>query len=161
LTGAPALIDVKRNGKTIPAVAAINKLGLLFLLDRVTGKPIYGVEERPVEQSKVPLERTSKTQPFPLKPPPLSRMRISMDDVATGTAELETAWRGVMKDLDLGGPYLPVSYNKLGARFPGNHGGVNWGGVSFNPQLGYLFINSNDLGQITGIRDHDPEKGRA
>lgn len=161
LTGAPALIDVKRGGKTIPAVAAINKLGLLFLLDRVTGKPIYGVEERPVAQSKVPLERTSKTQPFPLKPPPLSRMSMSMEEVATVTPELEAACRALMKDLDLGGPYLPVSYIKLGARFPGNHGGVNWGGVSFNPQLGYLFINSNDLGQITGVRDHDMNEGRA
>ena len=161
LTGAPVLLDVKRGGKTIPAVAAINKLGLLFLLDRVTGKPIYGVEERPVTQSEVPLERTSKTQPFPLKPPPLSRMTMSMDDVNTLTPELETACRALMKDLQLGGPYMPVSYNKLGVRFPGNHGGVNWGGVSFNPQLGYLFINSNDLGQITGVRDHDMSAGRA
>ena len=60
------LIDVKRAGKTIPAVAVISKLGLLFLLDRVTGKPIYGVEERPVPASEVPLERAAKTQPFPL-----------------------------------------------------------------------------------------------
>ena len=73
---APALIDVKQGGKTIPAVAVINKVGLLFLLDRVTGKPIYGVEERPVPPSEVPLERASKTQPFPLKPAPLSRMTM-------------------------------------------------------------------------------------
>ena len=97
LTGAPALIDVKQGGKMIPAVAAINKLGLLFLLDRVTGKPLYGVEERPVAQSKVPLERTSKTQPFPLKPPPLSRMTMSVDEVNTLTPELETACRAVDK----------------------------------------------------------------
>ena len=161
LTGAPALIDVKQKGKTIPAVAAINKMGLLFLLDRVTGKPIYGVEERPVQQSKVPLERTSKTQPFPVKPPPLSRMSIAPEDVATINPEHEAACRALMKDLELGGPYLPVSYNKLGVRFPGNHGGVNWGGTSFNPQLGYLFINSNELGQITGVRDHDINEGRA
>jgi quinoprotein glucose dehydrogenase len=161
LTGAPALFDIKRGGKTIPAVAAINKVGLLFLLDRVTGKPIYGVEERPVPQSEVPLERTSKTQPFPLKPPPLSRMSMKAEDVATVTPELEEACKALMKDLQLGGPYLPVSYNRLGVRFPGNHGGVNWGGVSYNPQLGYLFLNSNDLGQITGIRDHDIAKGRA
>ena len=65
LSGAPALIDVKQGGRTIPAVAIINKPGLLFLLDRVTGKPIYGVEERPVPASEVPLERAAKTQPFP------------------------------------------------------------------------------------------------
>src|SRR5215213_7050703 len=66
MTGAPALIDVKQGGRTIPAVAAINKVGLLFLLDRVTGKSIYGVEERPVPPSEVPLERAAKTQPFPI-----------------------------------------------------------------------------------------------
>ena len=65
LTGAPALIDVKQGGKTIPAVAAINKVGLLFLLDRVTGKPIYGVEERPVPQSEVPLERAVEDAAVP------------------------------------------------------------------------------------------------
>ena len=159
--GAPALIDVKQGGKTIPAVAAINKVGLLFLLDRVTGKPIYGVEERPVPASEVPLERASKTQPFPVKPPPLSRMTMKPEDVATVTPELEKACKELMQGMELGGPYLPVSYNKLRVQFPGNHGGVNWFGTSFNPQLGYLFINSNELGQMSGLRDHDKAKGRA
>ncbi len=161
MTGAPALIDVKQGGRTIPAVAAINKVGLLFLLDRVTGKPIYGVEERPVPASEVPLERASKTQPFPLKPPPLSRMSMRAEDVTTVTPELEAACKKLMEGLQLGGPYLPVSYNRLRVQFPGNHGGVNWFGTSFNPQLGYLFVNSNELGQISGVKDHDKEKGRA
>jgi quinoprotein glucose dehydrogenase len=64
-----------------------------------------------------------------------------------------------MEGLQLGGPYLPVSYNRMRVQFPGNHGGVNWFGTSFNPQLGYLFINSNDLGQISGLKDHDPASG--
>ena len=161
LTGAPALIDIKKDGKTIPAVAAINKVGLLFLLDRVTGKPIYGVEERPVAQSEVPLEHSAKTQPFPLKPPPLSRMSMQPSDVATVTPELEAACRKLIEGVQMGGPYLPVSYNRLRVQFPGNHGGVNWGGTSFNPQLGYLFINSNELGQLAGLKDHDPKTGRA
>jgi quinoprotein glucose dehydrogenase len=156
MTGAPALIDVKQNGRTIPAVAAINKVGLLFLLDRVTGKPIYGVEERPVPPSEVPLERAAKTQPFPIKPAPLSRMSMSAADIATLTPELEAGCRKLIEGVQLGGPYLPVSYNRLGVQFPGNHGGVNWGGTSFNPQLGYLFINSNELGQLSGLKDRDP-----
>ena len=122
----------------------------MFLLDRVTGKPIYGVEERPVPQSEVPLERTSKTQPFPLKPPPLSRMTMTAADVATVTPELEAACRKLMEGVQLGGPYLPAGYNRLRVQFPGNHGGVNWGGTSFNPQLGYLFVNTNELGQVSG-----------
>jgi quinoprotein glucose dehydrogenase len=157
LAGAPALIDVKQGGRTIPAVAAIGKVGLLFLLDRVTGKPIYGVEERAVPPSEVPLERASKTQPFPVKPAPLSRMTMTAADIATVTLELETACRKLIEGIQLGGPYLPVSYNRLRVQFPGNHGGVNWGGTSFNPQLGYLFINSNELGQMSGLRDRDPK----
>src|SRR5262249_46755536 len=161
LTGAPALIDVKQGGRTIAAVAAINKVGQLFLLDRVTGKPIYGVEERPVAQSEDPLKRTSKTQPFPAKPPPLSRMGFSAADIATVTPELEAACKKLIEGVQLGGPFLPVSYNRLRVQFPGNHGGVNWFGTSFSPELGYLFVNTNELGQLSGVRDHDAKTGRA
>jgi quinoprotein glucose dehydrogenase len=156
LAAAPALVEVRQGNTTIPAVAVINKVGLLFLLNRVTGEPLYGVEERPVAQSEVPLERTSPTQPFPLRPRPLSRMTMSIDDVATVTPELEAACRKLMEGMQLGGPYLPVSYNRLRVQFPGNHGGVNWGGVSFNPQLGYLFVSTSELGQVSGLRDRAP-----
>ena len=156
LTGAPALFDVKQGGRTIPAVAVINKVGLLFLLDRVTGKPIFGVEERPVPQSEVPLEHGSKTQPFPVKPAPLSRMTMTMADIATVTPELEAACKKLIEGVQIGGPYLPVSYNRLRLQFPGNHGGVNWGGTSFNPELGYLFVNTNEMGQLSGLKDRDP-----
>jgi len=161
MTGAAALIDVKQGGKTIPAVAAINKLGMLFLLDRVTGKPIYGVEERKVPASEVPLERAAKTQPFPLKPPPLVRMTMSPADISTVTPELEAACKKLSEGVQMGGPYLPPGYNRLRVQFPGNHGGVNWFGTSFNPQLGYLFVNTNELGQLSGLKDHDPKTGRA
>jgi quinoprotein glucose dehydrogenase len=161
MTGAPALIDVKRGSRTIPAVVAMNKGGMVFLLDRVTGKPIYGVEERPVPQSRVPLERTAKTQPFPLKPPPLARMTFSDADIATVTPELEAACRKLIEGIELGGPFLPPAYNRLRVQFPGNHGGVNWGGTSFDPRLGYLFANVNELGQLSGLRDHDPKSGPA
>lgn len=161
MAGAPALFDVKQNGKTIPAVAAIAKTGLVFLLNRVTGKPIYGVEERAVPASEVPLERASKTQPFPLKPPPLSRITFSKDEVATVTPEIEAACRKLLNGLQTGGPFLPPAYNRLRVQFPGNHGGVNWGGTSFHPELGYLIANVNELGQVSGLKDHDPKSGPA
>jgi quinoprotein glucose dehydrogenase len=161
LVGAPALVDVKQGGKTIPAVVAMNKGGLVFLLDRVTGKPIYGVEERPVPASEVPLERAAKTQPFPLKPPPLARMSFTNDEVATVTPELESACKKLLEGVLVGGPYLPSGYNRLRVQFPGNHGGVNWGGTSFSPELGYLFANVNELGQMAGLQDHDKKKGPA
>ncbi|MBA2354477.1 MAG: pyrroloquinoline quinone-dependent dehydrogenase [Acidobacteria bacterium] len=155
LAAPPVLIDVRRGNRTVPAVAVIGKVGLLFILDRTTGKPLFGVEDRPVPQSDVPLERTAKTQPFPLKPPPLSRMAMTPDDIATVTPELESACRKLIERMQLGGPYLPVTYNRLRVQFPGNHGGVNWGGMSYNPQLGLLFINTNELGQMSGLKDRD------
>lgn len=161
MTGAAALIDVKQGGKTIPAVVAMNKVGLVFLLNRITGKPIYGVEDRPVPASEVPLERAAKTQPFPLNPPPLARMTFSKDEVAKVTPELEAACKKLLEGVAVGGPYLPVTYNRLRVQFPGNHGGVNWGGASFDPQLGYLFANVNELGQMSGLQDHDVNKGQA
>jgi quinoprotein glucose dehydrogenase len=161
LTGAPALIDVKQGGRTIPAVVAMDKIGMVFLLNRVTGEPIYGVDERAVPASEVPLEHAAKTQPFPFKPPPLVRMTFSKADIATVTPELESACRQLVEGLELGGPFLPVSYNHLRVQFPGNHGGVNWGGTSFDPKLGYLFANLNELGQISGVKDHDLKNGAA
>jgi quinoprotein glucose dehydrogenase len=149
----PILLDVKKDGKTIPAVGIMSKSGLVFLMDRVTGKSIYGVEERPVPQSEVPLERTAKTQPFPIKPAPLSRMTMTAAEIATVTPELEAACKKLIDGVQLGGPYLPVGYNRLRLQFPGNHGGVNWGGASFNPALGYMFVNSSEYGQLQGYAD--------
>jgi quinoprotein glucose dehydrogenase len=149
----PILLDIRKDGKTIPAVGIMSKSGLVFFMDRITGKSIYGVEERPVPQSELPLERTAKTQPFPLKPAPLSRMTMTPADVATVTPELEAACRKLMEGVQLGGPYLPVGYNRLRVQFPGNHGGVNWGGASYNPALGYMFVNTSEYGQLQGYAD--------
>ena len=80
---APVLVDVHKDGKTIPAVLTVNKNALMFILDRVTGKPIFGVEERPVPQSDVPGEKTSPTQPFPVKPEPLSQRHASAATIST------------------------------------------------------------------------------
>jgi quinoprotein glucose dehydrogenase len=132
------------------------KSSLLFLLNRVTGKPIYGVEERPVPQSEVPVEQTSATQPFPVKPEPIARTTFTMTDIATVTPELEAACRTIIADnhVDVGlGPYAPPSYKHSRVIFPSEIGGADWGGASFNPALGYLFINVNDLGQFNGVTD--------
>ena len=151
----PLLMDVKKDGKVIPAVAVIEKDSLLYLLDRTNGKPIYGVEERPVPQSQVPTEKTSPTQPFPVKPAPLARQTMTMADIATVTPELEANCRKLVADnhLELGGPFLPETYNHVRVNFPSEIGGVNWPGGTFNPQLGYYFINVMDLGQMQGYKD--------
>jgi quinoprotein glucose dehydrogenase len=156
LEAPPVLMDVKTGGRTIPAVAIINKASLLFLLDRTTGKPIYGVEERKIPQSKIPLERTSPTQPFPLKPEPLARQGLTMAELAKVTPELEAACRKLVEDnhLELNAQsYAPPGYLHPAVTFPSEIGGANWGGASFDPSLGYLFVNVSDLGQILGVQD--------
>src|SRR5207244_5854617 len=81
LAAPPALITATRDGRKIPAVAQITKMGLLFIFDRENGKPVFGMEERPVPQSKVPGERSSPTQPFPVKPPPLSIINLKKEQI--------------------------------------------------------------------------------
>ena len=151
LAAAPEGGGVTRAGKTIPAVAVASKQGLLFVLDRTTGTPIDAVEERPVPPSEVPLERVAKTQPFPVVTPPLARMSMAAADVATITPAIEAGCRALMEGVQVGGPYLPPAFNRLRVQFPGNHGGVNWGGMSYSPELGYLFVNTNELGQLSGM----------
>jgi quinoprotein glucose dehydrogenase len=149
-------MDVSKGGKTIPAVAIVSKSSLVFMLDRVTGKPIYDVEERPVTQSTAPAERTSPTQPFPVKPQPLIPLNFTMADIATVTPELEAACRKWITDNNIevgGGPYAPPSWGHSRVIFPSFIGGANWGGGSFNPGLGYMFINVHSLGQVFGLTD--------
>ncbi len=146
----PALVDVTRDGQQIPAVVQVTKMSLVFILDRRNGKPVYGVEERPVPQSDVPGEVTWPTQPFPLKPAPLARISFKREEIATVTAE-HKSYCTELFDQD-GGLHNDGLYTPYGVKptvvFPGTLGGANWGGVSFDPKLGYIFVNTQDLGSI-------------
>jgi len=141
----PALIEIKRNGRTIPAVAQITKMGLLFILDRLTGKPVFGVEERAVPKSDVPGEESWPTQPFPLKPPPLARMSLTADQITTRTPEANKFCTEWFNRLHQEGPYTPFGIAPS-LLMPGTMGGGNWGGVSFDPKLGFIFVNTSSLG---------------
>lgn len=145
LSAPPALVDVRRNGETVPAVAQITKMGLLFVLDRTTGEPVFGVEERPVPASDTPGEESWPTQPFPLKPPPLARMSMTRDEITTRTPEAQEFCREWFSRLRHEGPYTPPGTTPSLA-LPGTMGGGNWGGVSFDPELGYIFVNTSSLG---------------
>jgi quinoprotein glucose dehydrogenase len=153
LESAPVLMDVVQAGKTIPALGITSKNGLLFILDRRDGNPVYGVEERPVPVSEVPGEPGWPTQPFPLKPPPLGRHSFSPDEIADVTPEQKKfctdllATEGGMKS---GGPYTHYG-PKLTIVFPGTLGTTNWPGMSFNPELGYLFVNTVDIADVGKI----------
>lgn len=145
----PALFDIHRNGTTIPAVAQITKMGLLFVFNRVTGEPVYGMEERPVPQSVVPGEVTSKTQPFPVKPPPLAKNTFSLDEMYNASPDHARFCKELFETnhMQIGGPYTPLPLEGNALFFPSTLGGGNWGGVSVDPSLGLLFVNIMNIGQ--------------
>jgi quinoprotein glucose dehydrogenase len=149
LAAPPILLDVQRDGKTIPAVAQITKMSLLFIFDRTNGEPIFGLEERRVPPSKVPGEASSPTQPFPVKPPPLSRMEFKPEDLYDLTPEHAAFCRDLFEKNHLftQGPYTPMPVEGNALTFPSTLGGGNWGGLSFDPTLGYAFTNIMNLGQ--------------
>jgi quinoprotein glucose dehydrogenase len=146
---APILFETSRNGRTVPAVAQITKMGILFVFDRVTGQPLYGMEERPVPQSDVPGEKTAATQPFPLKPPPLSRINFTLDDMYDLTPDHAAFCRELFErnQMRIGPLYTPLGLEGNVLMFPSTLGGGGWGGVSVDPALRYLFTNINNLGQ--------------
>ena len=149
LAAPPALFDIRRDGRVIPAVAQITKMGLLFVFDRVSGEPVYGMEERPVPQTSVPGEVTAKTQPFPLKPPPLAKNTFRLEEMY----DRSPGHAGFCKELfdtnqmKIGAPYTPLPLDGNALFFPSTLGGGNWGGVSVDPSLGLLFVNVMNVGQ--------------
>jgi quinoprotein glucose dehydrogenase len=154
LTAAPSLIDVTKDGKKVPAVAQWTKQGLLFIFDRLTGEPIYKVEEREVlSDNSSPGDTNWPTQPFPVKPPPLARMTFQLDEVAKVTPEHEAYCKSLLAlegGAIGGGPYAQYG-PKLRVIFPGWVGGGNWSPPAFHPDLGYLFVTSHDLGNLNKL----------
>jgi glucose dehydrogenase len=158
---APTLMNITRNGKTVPVVVAVSKPGLMFFLDRDTGKSVFPVEERAVPQSDVPGEETWPTQPFPVKPPPLARLSMKADEVFTGEPEHEKFCRDLVAKIGgvhNEGPYTPYSSKEIRVIFPGQQGGPNYGGVSIDPKLGYVFINSRNVAGL-GRLDKSAKEG--
>jgi quinoprotein glucose dehydrogenase len=151
----PTMVDVVRDGKKIPALVQSGKTGLVFILDRRDGKPIYGVEERPVPKGDVPGEWYSPTQPFPLKPPPLARMSWKPGEIAKLTPEHQRYCEDLLKDAQNDGPYTPARLAKT-VVFPGSGGGPNWGGGTLDPTLGYFIVNTHDSGAVVRMVAQTP-----
>lgn len=155
----PTLVDIVKDGRKIPALVQASKMGLIFILDRRTGQPVFGVEERPVPKGDVPGEWYSPTQPFPLKPPPLARMTWNSSEISKFTPEHEKYCEDLFKNAKNDGPYAPVRMTDT-VVFPGPDGGFNWGGGSYDPKLGYFFINSHDQGGVQKMVAQVPAKER-
>ena len=166
----PALVDIVQNGRRIPALASVGKTGYMFILDRVTGKPIFGVEERPVPKGSVPGEWYSPTQPFPVKPArPLSRVDFNKerdmvrpeDTSAQHVAECQALWDKSGGFVNVGA-FTPFGFHAAGdppkstIQFPGGTGGVNWGGAAVDPTTGYVFVNAHDTSLVGWIEEKRP-----
>jgi quinoprotein glucose dehydrogenase len=158
---APTLMDLVHDGKKVPVVVAVSKPGWMFFLDRETGKSVYGAEERAVPQSDIPGEETSATQPFPSKPPALARNSIKPDEIFTGEPEHEKFCRDLVAKIGgihNQGPYTPYSSQEFRVIFPGQQGGPNYGGVSVDPKLGYVFVNVRNvagMGRLDKTKEGD------
>jgi quinoprotein glucose dehydrogenase len=149
MQSAPILVDLVRDGKEVPAVLIVNKTGLLFTLNRVTGKPIFEIQERPVPKSELPNEQASPTQPFPVKPPPLTQNTISRDNLYKGEPAHQSYCEHLVDDnnMKLGGPYMPISFNRYSISPPGPAGGINYWGASYDPKLRLFVSNTTNLFQ--------------
>jgi glucose dehydrogenase len=156
LESPPTLIEVKHGGRKIPAVAVSTKQGLLFILDRVTGKPIYDVEERAVVlDNAYPAggDEPWPTQPFPVRPPPLARNSFKPEEIATVTPEHQKFCQDLLAQEGgalSGGPFALYG-PKLRVIFPSWIGGGNWGGVSYDSHLGYIFVNTQSVANINKL----------
>jgi membrane-bound PQQ-dependent dehydrogenase (glucose/quinate/shikimate family) len=143
----PTLIILRRNGESIPAIAQVTKMGFVFIFDRVTGKPLFPVEERAVPRSDVPGETAWPTQPFPSKPPALVRQELGESDITTVTGESNRYCAELFRSLETRGMYTPYGLKQT-LIVPGTLGGGTWSGGSFDPESGYLFVNVNELGAV-------------
>ena len=141
----PTLTHVVRGGREIPVVVQATKMGLLFVLHRETGEPVFPVEERPVPQGGVLGERLSPTQPFPVAPPPLVRHAPLRPEDAWGLTPIDRArCRRKIAALRSDGIYTPPT-EQGSIMLPGNAGGSNWGGVAVDPVRRRLVANTMDL----------------
>jgi glucose dehydrogenase len=139
---APQLTTIRQNGRSIDVVAVASKTGYLYVFDRVTGKPIWPIEERPVPQrTDVPGEVLSPTQPIPVNPPPFSRQKFTADDINPHilTPEQREQFRQRILKARNEGPFTPIGFEDV-IHMPGNQGGSNWGSTAANPTDGSVYV---------------------
>jgi glucose dehydrogenase len=157
---APKLVTVRHQGKPIDIVAQVTKQGFVWVFDRVTGAPLWPIEERPVPQSDMPGEVTWPTQPFPTKPPPFSRQKFTVDDLSPYlTPEDRAKFRDQILSARNQGMFTPPGQVDT-VQMPGNNGGANWSGATVDPTRGRLYVVSKDLPAMLKLAK-DPEADKA
>jgi quinoprotein glucose dehydrogenase len=167
----PALVTLDHKGRKIDAVAQPTKNGYLFVLNRETGEPIYEVEEINVDSaSTLPGEKLWPTQPIPTIPKPYARQSLSEEDINPYiTLEEQSTLRKEFSSYRKGNPYLPPGL-RTSVIFPGFDGGAEWGGPAYDPETGFIYINTNEMAWIMTMLENDlpkkimapyPEAGKA
>jgi quinoprotein glucose dehydrogenase len=159
----PNLADITVDGRKIKAVAQVSKQGFCYVLDRVTGEPVWPIEERPVPQSNVSGEKTSPTQPFPTRPPAFERQGLTEDDLIDFTPELRAEALEILKQYKHGPIFTPpvvIGENGLKgtAQLPGPAGGANWGGAAYDPETSVLYVPSMTLPFLLGLSEPDANR---
>src|SRR5215471_4070694 len=157
---APQLTTVRLNGKMVDAVALAGKTGFLYVFNRVTGAPLWPIEERPVPKSDMPGERAWPTQPFPVKPPPFSVQKFTADDINPYilTPEERAKWKQVVDSARNEGIFTPPSMRDT-IQMPGNQGGSNWGTTSANPSNGAVYVLGLNEPAILKMSEDMPRQG--
>ncbi len=150
IPAAPILADITVNGRTIKAVAQPTKQGWFYVFDRVTGQPVWPIEERPVAKGEVPGEWYAPTQPFPTKPPAYDRQGVSLDDLIDFTPALKAEGARIAANYKLGPLFTPpVVSTRPGPvatlMLPSTGGGANWPGGAFDPETGMIYVHSSTL----------------
>jgi quinoprotein glucose dehydrogenase len=156
LTAAPQLITVNHNGKKIDAVAVAAKTGFLFVFNRVTGEPLWPIEERPVPKSEMPNEQSWPTQPFPTVVPPFNRQTVTVDDL---NPYITCAKRdSLIKRIQAAkvGVFQPLSDKYEVIAMPGSTGGANFGGTASNPEKGMMYILTKEAGSFYRLKVREP-----
>src|SRR5687767_7229569 len=161
LACAPILFDMTVNGRTVKAIAQPTKHAFLFVFNRETGQPIWPIEERPVPQSDVPKERTSRTQPFPTKPVPFDRHGITENDLLDLTPALKAEALEVVKRYKMGPIFTPPVVSSLDGplgtlQVPSEVGGANWPGGSLDPDNNFLYVHSHSAVYVNGLVPANP-----
>ncbi len=150
LPAAPNLIDITVDGRRIKAVAQTTKQGFVFVFDRVTGAPVWPIEERPVRQGSVPGEQLSPTQPFPQRPAPFEMQGISSETLIDFTPQLRAEALQLLESLDYGPLYTPPSLRGT-VNFPGWFGGGGWQGAAVDPETGIMYVPSGSAPMVVQL----------
>jgi quinoprotein glucose dehydrogenase len=141
----PSLLTVTHDGRRVDVVAQPTKQGYLYVFDRISGVPLFPIEERPVLASNVPGEVASRTQPRPVAPEPYARQVLTEDMLTTRTPEMHSWAVQEFRGFRSQGQFTPFAVGQPTVVFPGFDGGAEWGGAAVDPQAGVIYINSNDI----------------